>query len=164
MRQLSFPVSQNVFKRKLGECYLFRCLFYQRGSLYPRCKVRELSRNRYCIRELLPATFSLTIRTLLSHCLSLSLSHTHTQTHDSTQFRAQNGPLLLPVYYASARFANLRLRFPIHPYFSPVAVFRDNCVLTAFSIVPAPAMILDCSSAYIRHSTRDKQSHRPPGT
>jgi hypothetical protein len=88
-------------------------------------------------------------------CLSLTHTYTNTRTHDSTQFRTQNGPLFLPVYNASSRFATLRLRFPIQPYFSPVAVFRVNFVLTAFSTVPATAMILDCSSAHIR----DKQFH-----
>jgi len=98
---------------------------------------------------------SLSLSGYSSHTVSHTHTHTHTHTHDSTQFRTQNGPLHLPVYNARSRFVTLRLRFPIQPYFCPVAVFRDNCVLTAFSIVPATPMILDCSSAYIR----DKQFH-----
>ena len=71
--------TENAFERKLGECNSFRSLRYLWGSLCPRCKARKLSRNRFCIRERLSATFFLSIRTLLS--ISLSLTHTHARTH-----------------------------------------------------------------------------------
>ena len=87
---------------------------------------------------LLPSLYQDTPLTLSpSPPLSHTHTHTHTHTHDSMQFLTQNGPLLLlQVYYAASRFATPRLRFPIQPYFSPVAALRTNCVLTAFSIVP----------------------------
>ena len=79
--RLPYRRTQNTFQRKLGGCYLFRCVRYLRDSLCPLCKVRELSRNRFGIRELLFAIFSLTITTLLSHCRSLMRAHAQVRTH-----------------------------------------------------------------------------------